>query len=67
MTFDEADRRIRELADQDFLKKLTEIHRCSWGGDTVAVAEFVNEVHVIAEIDIADEELEPYELHESKQ
>lgn len=45
MTYDEADQRIKELVDEEFLIKLTEIGRCyGWSGDYVEIGQFIEEL-----------------------
>lgn len=68
MTYDQADEKIKQLADNQFLAKLVEIAKCyGWrGGDYEEIATFVDGLHEIAGKDrpIASIYLEPHQLTE---
>jgi hypothetical protein len=61
MTFLEADKKIKELLNKEFLEKLTEVARLyGWRGDYCEIRWFMESLHERAELDIP--ELEPYDL-----
>jgi hypothetical protein len=62
MTYTEAETKIKELLDKEFLDKLLEIGKLyGWSGDYVEIGSFIEELHRLGGIDNVD--TEPYQLH----
>jgi hypothetical protein len=63
MTYEQAEEKIKQLADKEFLAKLVEIAKLyGWHGDYIEIGEFVSELHRYGEMPVPD--LEPYRLTE---
>jgi len=61
MTYTEAENKIKELVDKEFLIKLTEIGRLyGWAGDYVEIGSFIKTLHRYAEVEVPI--TEPYDL-----
>jgi hypothetical protein len=61
MTYSEAENRIIELLDKEFLARLLEISKLyGWNGDYVEIGSFIRELHESFGIDNAD--ITPYDL-----
>ena len=65
MTYGEAENRMKELCDEQFLTKLTEVARLyGWSGDYIEIAAFIEKLYGLK--GIQNPVLEPYELEEDK-
>lgn len=63
MTYSERDEKLKELIDIEFLNKLLEIGKLyGWSGDYHEIGEFIINLHKYKNIDISDNDIEPYEL-----
>lgn len=61
MTHSEADQKIKELIDIDFLNTLAEVGRLyGWSGDYVEIGQFIEDLHQA--IGVENVNTEPYEL-----
>jgi hypothetical protein len=61
MTYTEANKKMKELADDSFLEKLVEISKLyGWTGDYIEIGSFVEELFAIAGKIVPN--LEPYIL-----
>jgi len=59
----EDNKKIKELLDVEFLKKLTEIGKIyGWQGDYYEIGNFIIELHKIVGIDISHKEIKPYKI-----
>ena len=63
MTHEEADEKIINLLDDEFLNKLLEVGKLyGWSGDYVEIGNFIEELHRKKGITIPNEDLQCYEL-----
>lgn len=63
MTYNEADVKIRELINDEFLATLLEVGKLyGWTGDYVEIGQFIENLH--AEHGIEGVDVQPYELEE---
>lgn len=59
----EAENRIKELVDQEFLDKLVEVARIyGWSGDYTEVCKFIEEISSITRLPIPNDLREPFEI-----
>lgn len=61
MTYTEAENKIKELLDNEFLDKLLEIGKLyGWSGDYVEIGSFIEQLHMYHGIENVD--TKPYDL-----
>ena len=59
MTYEEANKKMKELLDQPFLDKLAEIGRLyGWSGDYHEIGDFIENLHYMKNVEEVN--LDPY-------